>query len=186
MRRAAGEADALDAAAATQTMFSCAAIHAELVLKASLQSGTADVVLDGGAALVDGPVQHNGYGLSQCRPARRQLVAKVSRVQSGFEQSFIRIDVAHARQHALIEQHRFQASPRVRQPRAPVFRIDVRTAPALIAIPRKTPPVRCGRQIASCCRSGGCRESAIAGSGRPGRRRNGCAARGLSGDTAVS
>src|SRR5438128_5930579 len=136
MRRPARQDNPLNRSSAAHARCTGAAVDAELVLILSQQAGAADIIANRRTALGDGPSQNGRDRAAQlvCLP-RGKFAAQNRGMQSRFEARFIGINVADARDDALIEQNRLQVALGFREGRAPISGIDVeRLRPELLAL----------------------------------------------------
>src|SRR5262249_7384699 len=101
-------------------------VDAEFVLILPLQSRATHIVADAGAAPVDGSVQHRHDSAAQAAGFRGAGVAtELRRRQAGLEERFVSVDVTHAGDLALIEQHGLQAAAGSTQAFPPTARRQV-------------------------------------------------------------
>src|SRR5262249_34483807 len=122
MRGTTRQTDARDRRAAARARLPGTLIDPKLLLIATLASGATHIIPDAGATLGDGPVQDpNERPTQTCGLRSRRSVRPLGRVQPRLKEGFIRINVADAGHHALVEQDRFQTPLRRRQTLPPVL-----------------------------------------------------------------
>src|SRR6516164_527194 len=105
MRGPSRQTNALDGPAAARARHPGSAVNTKLLLKFPLAAGGTDVIANAGATLIDGTVQNRNDGLTQTLslPGCR-ILSELAGMQARFEQRFIRINIANAGYHALIQQ----------------------------------------------------------------------------------
>jgi hypothetical protein len=82
-------------------------VHQELVLEGAPQAVEMTKVIDARTPRVDARPQRSDYGLAEvCALRRAEAAGGAQRVNAGAKQCLVRVDVAHPRDPALIEQKR--------------------------------------------------------------------------------
>src|SRR5437763_1561558 len=105
------QAGTRDRPAAARTRLPRPPVDAELFLVAALQPRAADVIADARAALLDRVVQHGFDRLAQAvRLGGAEAAAGAGGVEAGGEQRLVGVDVAHAGDDVLVQQHRLEAA----------------------------------------------------------------------------
>jgi len=127
MRGPSRQTNALDGPAAARARHPGSAVNTKLLLKFPLAAGGTDVIANAGATLIDGTVQNRNDGLTQTLslPGCR-ILSELAGMQARFEQRFIRINIANAGYHALIQQDGLEAAPGCRKTFLPVIRVQVK------------------------------------------------------------
>ena len=92
--------------AALFAWLAASAVHRKSILKSPRIAIGVPVVADGAAALGYGQKQHVLQAFQQTfRLVRRDICRLAARINACGEQTFVCIDIAHPRQHFLIQQH---------------------------------------------------------------------------------
>ena len=96
----------------------CPAVHEEGILERSHIPACSAVIADGTSTFPDGQQEHVDQRLVQgLEPFGRDITALCVRPNPCPEQAFVRVDIAHACQHVLIEQERFYRLAGTEEPR---------------------------------------------------------------------
>jgi hypothetical protein len=119
MGAAAGYDCAADGCAAAETLFAVALINAVAQLEASALAFGVHVIGNGGASQADGFEKHPADGSMEfAKLGGLERGSQTRGMNAGAPQAFVRVDVSHASQDALVEQERFYAGAASSQLRA--------------------------------------------------------------------
>jgi hypothetical protein len=119
MGAAAGYDRAAYLCAAAEALFAVALVNAVAKLKSSALAFGIHIIGNRGAAQADGFEQHRAHGaMKLVKLGGLERDPQTRRMNAGAPQTFVRVDVSHAAQDALVEQKRFYAGAASTQFRA--------------------------------------------------------------------